>query len=277
MQKMLYVTDAMQLNKQCFDFACTLSNITGAMLTGIFLENPELEQRAWDTIQETAFSVNVADTVAKEIRKAYCEENIRYFKETCNVKGVSCSVHRHSGVPIMEAVKESRYADAIIVDPAISFNEVKEAAPSSFVKELLKQAECPVIIAPETFDSIQEIIFTCDNSRSSVYAIKQFTYLFPQLHHRKATLLHVAEPGKTLGESKYKMKEWLKAHYDNTEVLILEDSNVKARLLEHLLAQRDVFVVMGAYGRSTLSNLLSPSHAAPVVKLVTQPVFIAHP
>ncbi|HEU4555697.1 MAG TPA: universal stress protein [Chitinophaga sp.] len=277
MQKMLYVTDALQFNRQCFDFACALSNITGAMLTGIFLENPQLEQRAWETIQETAFSVSVADTVAREIRKGYCEENIRYFKETCNLKGITCSVHRHGGAPIQEAIKESRYADVIVVDPAISFSEVRETAPSAFLKELLKQAECPVIIAPEAFDDIQEIIFTCDNTRSAVYAIKQFTYIFPQLHYRKATLLHVAEPGKTLGESKYRLKEWLKAHYDNVEILVLEDANVKARLLEHLLARRNAFVVMGAYGRSTLSNLLWPSHAAPVVKLVTLPVFIAHP
>ncbi|WP_143080987.1 universal stress protein [Chitinophaga rupis] len=277
MQKVLYVTDAVRFNKQSFDFACTLCNINGAMLTGLFLENLELESGAWDVIEATAFSVNAQEVAVKEKRKNYCEENIRYFNEACALRGISHHAHRNRGVPVAEVVRESRYADLIIADAATTFAETRDAVPSAFVKDILKQAECPVVIAPDGFESIEKVIFTCDNSRAAMYAIKQFTYLFPQLHHRKAVLLNVSEPGKTLGEDKYKLKEWLKAHYDNIEVVLLEDSNVKACLLEYLLKQKNAFIVMGAYGRSTLSNLLSPSHAAPVVKLITQPVFIAHP
>ncbi|WP_217605414.1 hypothetical protein [Chitinophaga sp. GbtcB8] len=277
MQKVLYVTDAVRFNKQSFDFACALCNINGAMLTGIFLENLDQDDSAWDVIRETPFSVLTQEAAVMEKRKAYCEENIRYFNETCALRGISHHAHRNRGLPILEVVSESRYADLIIVDAATTFAETHHTVPSSFVKDLLKQSECPVVIAPDGFESIEEVIFTCDNSRAAMFAIKQFTYLFPQLHHRKAVLLNVSEPGKTLGEDKYKLKEWLKAHYNNIELVLLEDSNVKARLLEYLLKQKKVFIVMGAYGRSTLSNLLSPSHAAPVVKLATQPVFIAHP
>ena len=277
MQKVLYVTDAVRFNKQSFDFACALCNINGAMLTGLFLENLDHESGAWDVIEATAFSVSTQEAAVMEKRKMQCEENIRYFNETCAIRGISHHAHRNRGLPVIEVVKESRYADLIITDASTTFSETREAIPSGFVKDLMKQAECPVVIAPDGFEGIEELIFTCDNSRAAMYAIKQFTYLFPQLHHRKAVLLNVSEPGKPLGEDKYKLKEWLKAHYDNIEIMLLEDSNVKARLLEFLLKQRKAIIVMGAYGRSTLSNLLSPSHAAPVVKLVTQPVFIAHP
>jgi len=277
MQKVLYVTDAVRFNKQSFDFACTLCNISGAMLTGLFLENLDHESGFRDVIEATAFSVSTQEAAVMEKRKTYCEENIRYFNDTCAIRGISHHAHRNRGLPVVEVVRESRYADLIIADATTTFFETREAMPSGFVKDLLKQAECPVVIAPDSFETIDTVVFTCDNSRAAMHAIKQFTYLFPQLHHRKAVLLNVSEPGKPLGEDKYKLKEWLKTHYDNIELVLLEDSNVKARLLEYLLTQKNVFIVMGAYGRSTLSNLLSPSHAAPVVKLVTQPVFIAHP
>lgn len=276
MEKMLYVTDAVKLNMACLDFACFLCNLTHSRLTGIFLENLEQETRSKETIRERALGSASPGASVRELKENYCEENIRLFKNACESRGVNSTVHRDRGVPIAEVIAESRFADLVVIDAAISFSDERETVPTDFVKEVLQDTECPVVIAPESFEGIDEIIFTCDNSRSSVFAIKQFTYLFPQLRDRRAVILSVAEPGKTANGNKYKLKEWLKAHYDHTDLVVLEDGNTRARLLEYLLGRNRVFIVMGAYGRGMISSFFSPSHATPVVKVVTQPVFIAH-
>lgn len=276
MEKILFVTDAVKLNIQHLDFACFLANLTRSRLVGVFLENLEHEVRSKETLQQLAAATAVPNASIRTMKGNYCELQIKTFKEGCERRGVSCHVHRDRGVPALEVLSESRYADLIVIDPAISFGNQRENIPTTFVQEVLRDAECPVVIAPDAFDGIDRVIFTFDQSRSAVFAIKEFTHLFPEMHDRKAVILSIRAPGETAMEEKYKLKEWLRAHYEDIDLVVLEDKHLRAGLLENLLAQKNAFIVMGAFGRGQLSNFFAPSHATPVVRFVSQPVFIAH-
>lgn len=276
MEKILFVTDAVKLNMQHLDFACFLANLTHSRLIGVFLENLEYEARSKETLQQLAVATAVPDASIRQIKDNYCEQHVKTFKEGCERRGVNCHIHRDRGIPVTEVVTESRFADLIVIDPAISFGDQRENIPTSFVQDVLKGAECPVIIAPDAFEGIDRVIFTFDHSRSSVFAIKEFTHLFPEMHDRKTVILSVTAPGNNMMEDKYKLKEWLRAHYEDIDLVVLEDKNLRAGLLEYLLAQKNAFIVMGAFGRGQLSSYFVPSHATPVVRLVSQPVFIAH-
>jgi hypothetical protein len=277
MEKILFVTDAVKQDTSCLDFACFLCNLTHSKLIGIFLENVEMETRSKSTLQKAAVNSAIPGTTIKELKENYCEDNIRRFKNTCELNGVTCKVHRDRGVPLEEVITESRYADLIVIDPTTSFAYERDIIPTKFVKDTFVSAECPVIIAPQNFEGIDEIVFTYDGSRSSMFAIKQFTYLFPELHNRKVSILNVILPGEKLNSNQYKLKEWLQTHYKHIDVLVLEDEHVRMRLLEYLLTKEKAFIVMGAFGnRSILSSIFVPNHAILVVKLVVQPVFITH-
>ena len=276
MEKILFVTDAVKLNMQHLDFACFLANLTRSKLTGIFLENLEWELRSKETLQQLAVASSLPGASIREIKETYCEQQIKTFKEGCERRGVNCHIHRNRGIPAAEVISESRFADLMVIDAGISFNDQREDIPTSIAEEILKGAECPAVIAPDAFERIDRIVFTFDHSRSAVFAIKEFSHLFPELQDRKAVILSIAAPGNIAMEDKYKLKEWLRAHYQDIDVIVLEDHNKRAGLLEYLLAQKNAFIVMGAFGRGLLSNFLTPSHATPVVRLTGQPVFIAH-
>ena len=124
------------------------------------------------------------------------EQNILSYKEAAANRGVNFILHRDRGIPAYELIEESRYADMIVLDGATSFNKQFEGTPTNFIKDVLKSTECPVVIAPENFEAIDEIIFTYDGSASSVFAIKQFTYLFPQLHDKKINVVHINDTGE---------------------------------------------------------------------------------
>jgi hypothetical protein len=76
-----------------------------------------------------------------------------------------------------------------------SFNKRYDGTPTELVKEILKETECHVIISPASFDGIAELIFAYDGSKSAAFAIKQFTYLFPEFTDRKAIVLRVNKEG----------------------------------------------------------------------------------
>src|SRR6185312_1253519 len=112
------------------------------------------------------------------------------FNKRCVDTGTCGEAHVVTGNPLDNALLECRYADLLIIDPAISFTEDKNI-PTKFVLQLLKQAECPVLIAPEEYNEIEEIVLAYDESKSSVFAIKQFYYHMPELVNKKMTVLHI--------------------------------------------------------------------------------------
>lgn len=276
MRKILFVTDAIRLDIPSLDFACYICNLTHSRLTGVFLENASFDVRDREKIVQTANESDYPGTSIAQLKKKYLDESVEAFKHACEIRGVNFDLHMDKGLPVTDILHESRFADLIITDVNISFSHDQDSIPSRFITELLNSAECPVMTAPDNFDGTEEIIFSYDGSASATYAMKQFTYLFPELSSTKATVLCILGPGTTTTEDEDKMKDWLKAHYMQHEILIREDKNVRNCLLENLLGKRKTLIVMGAFGRNTVSNLLSPSHAIPLLKYTSHPLFIAH-
>ena len=278
MEKILLAIDAINPDKNALEFACYLGRLTKSKITGVFLKNLVAEERpVLKQIHGMAYVDREVDekSVEHKAKMELIEKNISFFKESCVNREVSFSLYRDRGVPAREMLEESRFADVMVVDAETSFNKRYEGTPTEFVRDILTKAECPVIIAPESFEAIDEIIFTYNGSSSSVFAIKQFTYLFPQLHNKKATVLQVNEAGEWQDPDKYKFKEWLKEHYTDLHFEALK-GETDTKLFDYLFKRKNMFLVMGAYGRNALSQFFKRSHADLLIKTVTQPIFITH-
>lgn len=278
MEKILLAIDGININVPAVDFACYLGRLTNSRITGVILENLVGEERSvLKSIQGVKYMEGEMDNKSEDyqVKKEVIEKNISFFKEACGKRSVSGTVHRDRGVPAREIIHESRFADVLVIDPATSFNTKYEGAPTEFVKNILKDAECPVIIAPERFDGIDEIVFTYNRSKSSVFAIKQFTYLFPGLADKKVTIVQVNEKGEWADQDKYNFKEWLRGHYSSVDFEVLK-GETDAQLINYLIKHKNVFVVMGAYGRTTASQFFKHSQADLLIRVITQPIFISH-
>ncbi|HLI93783.1 MAG TPA: universal stress protein, partial [Puia sp.] len=114
-----------------------------------------------------------------------------------------------------------------------------------------------------------------DASASAVWAIKQFTYLFPEYHDKKVLVVNVRNSRDEFIEESFKMKEWLREHYQDVEFHVLT-GNPSDQLFAFLLERKNSFVVMGAYGRGILSRFLRPSSARLIVRTLNLPIFVTH-
>jgi hypothetical protein len=202
-------------------------------------------------------------------------KTLSLFKEFCCNRGVNCDAYVDGDVPIEQLIAETRYADLVVADPGISFSERLESIPTSFIKELFARSECPVVVAPESYDWINEIVFAFDGSRSSVFAMKQFTYMFPEFRDRKVLILEVCEGEEHILSDKEKLTAWLQNYYTEISYLVLY-GRPKDELFGYLLEKEKMLVVMGAFGRSMISSLFSKSNAELLLKAVNLPFFIAH-
>ncbi len=257
--------NAEQHHVPVIDFGCRFARLAGTQLTGVFLQSME---------SEAAHQLDSPGTNGARLRGKLSHENIEHFKNACDVRDTECKIHRDRGIPFDELILESRFADVMILDPSLSFSEDRTAVPSTLVKRILKNAECPIILAPESHANIEQIVFAYDAKPESLFAIKQFTYLFPQYRATTLTVVEVHTNSTEISRQQL-LKEWLNDHYANVSFNTMQGDDYN-RLLEIALSKDDCLLVMGAYGRGWLSELLKQSHADTIIKLVSRPIFIAH-
>lgn len=278
MEKILLAINAENPNPHALDFACYLANLTKSMLTGVFLENLIVDEvfvlQENYSGKEFNWEIDRNSESYREKRKMI-QKNIELFRSACEKRSVRYNLHGDCGDPAGDIVRESRFADVIVLDAETTFNKTFEGVPTHFVKSVLKDTECPVIIAPESFDSIDEIIFTYNGGKSSMFAIKQFCHLFPELDDKKITVLQIEEESNSIDDEKEKFREWISGHYSSIGFETVK-GDAETELFAHLLKKQNVFIVMGAYGRSALSQFFKHSRADLLIKTVTQAIFIAH-
>jgi nucleotide-binding universal stress UspA family protein len=274
MKKILVVTNGLSPNISTLDFACFLAQLSAAELTGVLIDNSDDEPVQVSLTGKKLFRARAAVQIEQPVKNSLVD-TARLFKEYCNKKKISFQLFKIKGDPVPEIVNESRFFDILVMDPDISTYS-GEDAPSALVKDLLAKAECPVIVSPEKFNAIEEIIFCFDGSDSSVFAIKQFAYLFPQFKNFRLSLLEVSHSEKEgYNESHKKMSGWLSAHFPNVVHTSLK-GDAKTELFKYLLPKENRIVVMGAYGRSQLSQFFRRSTADILIRDVDLPFFIAH-
>ncbi len=156
-------------------------------------------------------------------------------------------------------IKQSRFSDMLIMEAEVSLDNKHTSMLSYITKAVLTKSECPVIIAPYSFQGIEEIIFAYDGSASAVFAIKQFTALFPRLTDKKLTVLQVnSRPGQAV-KDRHDVLALLQKHYATIAFRMLT-GEPGDELFKYLVGKQQAMVVMGAFGSKGPYPSLPPKH-----------------
>jgi len=269
MKRILLLERATGLHPEAIDFACYIAKLLGSPLTGAFLEDnehPGLRRVADETEDDCALpgawgqpEVLPADPVVK------------HFCDACVGRESIYALNPKTYVSVDELVAESRFADLLLLRPDLLETGDTGSSPSRLARFVLANAACPVLLIPHSFIVPEEIVFTYDGSKASVFAIKQFTSLFSTaISWKKVKLLLVNDFVQAPA-----MDEWMAAHYPKAASVFLEGGTT-TQLIEDLLPNDQSIVVMGAYSRTAFSRLMKKSNADPLIDILLSPVFIAH-
>lgn len=273
--KILLALDATNFSKEQLDYPAYIARLANAEVTALFLENTEQVYVPFSKYGHSGGHL-ISDEKSVEVKKEISNENIEAYKQACIQKGLGGCFIRARGVPEDETIEASRFADLLLLSDNISFAFSYEEEPTKFAEEVLTHAQCAVMVLPKTMQEINEVFFTSNGSFSSMYAIRQFTYLFPHFRDKKVTLLYVTENEDEATKHKRNIKEYLQHHYTNVEFKVLMGSP-SAAILSHLSKQKDSMVTFGAYGRSKFSQFFKKSKADNILNKLDTPVFITHP
>jgi hypothetical protein len=200
---------------------------------------------------------------------------IESFVASCRNRGLRASILLDRTITAEELIKEARFADLVLIDSSISFSPMAGNDSSGNLQQLLQEAACPVLLLRNGALDVEELIFTYNGSASSVYAIKQFTQMFPALSEKIVTLLYIAENGLESVPEHTKIMNYLQYHYDKIAIRILK-GNPSDEITSFLRNRKAALVTFGAYGRSALSRFFHASEADNTLRALKLPVFITH-
>lgn len=196
------------------------------------------------------------------------ETEMDLFRKLCESKNIDCYIHPVSHSKLTTIVDESCFADIIICNSKLNSSIVSVAS-------LLPAVQCPVLLVPDRFTSFDNIICTYDGRISSIYAMKQFAYLFPWTESLVAWLLSVLPENIRQMEYEALVDEWLRLHFPKMEIAKLKGS-AKRHISGFINEHKSSLVVMGAYGRSALSRFFKKSMSDYIMKKTDAPIFITH-
>lgn len=269
MNKILLAFDGINASGGAFKFAQRLNELRPILLTGSFLPQTDLSASwSYNTGEGPLHIPTVEPPVSEKVA-----ENKQQFEVSCKKEGIDYRIHRHfHQLAVNELLKETRFADLMILGSEKFFG-----GDATFLADVLHDTECPAIVVPETFSFPEQLILAYDGSKSSVFAIRQFTCLFPELCELPTTLVYTSsmrDKEEALPEEDY-IEELVARHFSNLEIrhLRLHSRDEFAGWLSGLPAP---MLISGSFGRSLFSQEFKESFADKVINYHLIPVFIAH-
>lgn len=277
MKKIVAAIDALHFSKEQIEGFKYIAKETNSSLAVVCLDNIVSELVPVGMFPETyAYNyeqITVESRAALEFRR---DANLKQLHEICDDSNVDIKVKETAGTPVEKVIEESRFSDLLLINNSTSFATLSDANPPRFVKDLLAGAECPVMVLPEVLSPIKEIIFSYNGTFSSMYAIKQFTQLFPGYSDMPVKVVYVAENNRETIPWEPKLREYLDMHYDTVAYTIVKGEPA-TEFMALLIHRKDCIVTYGAYGRSGVSRFFHRSDADNILRTINIPVFITHP
>ena len=277
MKKITAAFDGLKFSESTKGFATHLAKLANAHLVGIFLDDFTYHgYKIYDLISKEGVSDKILNKYEGK-DKATRDKAVTNFENACQKVSLNYTVHHDRNIAIQELLHESIYTDILIIDSKETLTHYEESTPTRFIRDLLTDIQCPVLLVPPKYKAIEKIVLLYDGEPSSVYAIKMFSYMFPFLIHLDTEVLTVKNTGQTLHVPDNKlMKEFMKRHYPKATYTTLKGIS-EIEIINHLKEEKEnVLVVLGAYRRGMVSRWFRTSMADVLMKELKMPLFIAH-
>lgn len=273
MKKILLAIDGSNYSKGAFEFANWLNSKQKILLVGLFVPKT-VYANLWtygDANNLTNFIPVIDDIDSPEILKT-----IQTFENNCIKNDIEFRVHKNYDSNALDIIsKESRFADLLILGSETFYKNYIGKDLSENLKETLHEIECPAIVVPEKYNFPKTNIIAYDGSKSSVYSLKQFIYLFPELLNNNTLLVNSSLDYEKEVQEQILIEELCIKHFSN--FTIYKNKNEPENYFNSLiLKDKHPIIISGSFGKGGLGKLLHKSFMSDIIKEHHIPVFITH-
>ena len=220
MRKILLAFDGPHYSDAAMEFTRRLNASQPVLVTGAFM--PQVDFTTLWTYSAGSEASGKFLPLTEPGDAHVIDDNILKFEEFCSNNRIRYKVHKDFYDLIIPSLKEeSRFADLMILGSEKFYEQAGTDDLNAYLKEALHGFECPIIVVPEKFAWPESNIFTYDGNKDSLYAIKQFAYLFPEFTRNKTIILHVGKEEATKLPEEEKLRELIDCHFNEAEFVQL--------------------------------------------------------
>lgn len=270
MRKILFIINGFQLFHNDLNYAIHIAEKEKAVLYGLFVQSlrPQEEEN-----YSFPNDLNLTDTeFTKESDKEEMLQlesaQIKVFEDTCGSGGVNYKIQKIHENFLDVLIDNSAFADLMIINSAINSAHYS-------LNSLLANSYCPVLVLSKEVGLFEKVIITYDGHSSSIHAMRQFAYLFTSWQHLPVYLVSVLPVNIREIEYKDQVEEWLRLQFPDVNIHILK-GEAKEELPLFISLHKNALVVMGSFGRSSLSRFFKDSLANIVLEKTNTALFITH-
>jgi nucleotide-binding universal stress UspA family protein len=277
MKKFIAAFDGLKFSDSTKEYAVHLSQKNDAHLVAVSLEDETYHSyKIYELLTEKGVSESKLKELERHDLKAR-EEAVKKFEACCKDYGVNFTVHHDKKIAIKALLHESIYADLLLIDGAETLTHYEEKKPTRFIRELLSNVQCPVMVLPSKYKPIEKVILLYDGEPSSVFAIRMFSYMMEAMKELPCEVISVRymENNLHIPDNKL-MKEFMKRHFPKAAYTTLKGIP-EVEIINYLKETKEnALIVLGAYRRNMVSRWFRASMADVLMKETKFPLFIAH-
>ena len=269
MNKVLLILDGTHVPSYLLDAATRIGGAANYHLHALFL-NKEPTGLQYDYFFPNDYSLVENPLTGKSIEqenKDIIDANIQTFKDTCELAGVSYTIDERKDYSLGELLQLTAFCDLVLADAKSTFYEY-------LLTDLLTDAHCPILLTKQTLSAPEKIVLAYDGSLSSIYAMKMFTYLFPQWKDVPLQVVYISEGGNRSLPKEAQIRSWLILHYTTIEEHVLTGNRLQALAGFINTDETRKIVIMGAYGKKGVSRLFHKSISEAVTDSSNAAAFI---
>ncbi len=275
MKKVIIPFDGVNFSKAAVEFAIRLNRIEPILLSGLFL--PQVNYSNLWSYSGGGVAGSIFVPLVEDADVEVIQQSIARFKHVCEKNAIEYRVHQdYMEFALPELKRETRFADLLLVGSQEFYKNMGTQGPNAFLKDAIHNAECPVLIVPEFVSFPENVVLAYDGSEDSVFAIKQFAYLFPNLTTLPTLLVtsDVKHSDKDFVE-RDNIEELASRHFSNLTLSKLE-FDAHHYFGAWMAEAKSAILVAGSFGRSVFSEVIRKSFVTDVISSHQVPVFIAH-
>lgn len=276
MNKIIAAFNGLRYSAVTAQYAVEIAKENNAHLVGIFLEDFTYHSyNMYELVNNSGIDIMEKDILEeKEIKLK--EKAVETFVDYCTREKIEHSVHHDRNIAIKELMQESAYADLLIISAEETIIHYAEDAPTTFIRALLPEVQCPVLIVPGSYYPVKTTVFLYDGLAPAAQAIRKFVYSCTAKTNLPLEIVTVNTAHSNHLHAKKLLSELLGDHFPNIHYTSLE-GNPGTEVINYLSSRDDKpLVILGAYSRNIFSMWLKRSMADKLMKELRLPLFIAH-
>ncbi|MCW3123845.1 MAG: hypothetical protein JWQ38_3337 [Flavipsychrobacter sp.] len=273
MKKILLAFDGNHFSENIFETLKEINKHQPVLAVGFFLPAVDYTELLYSFGGVPSGPIYIAEAMPGN--PEIVEKNIIKFEQLCAEHGIQCAVHEDYTRPVMATIQEeTRFADLLLIDGKTFYENSDKEVHHEYITNTLHKSECPVMVIPGRYSQPQSIIFTYDGSEQSVFAIKQFYYLFPFYSEIRVFLVNFSSAKTDLPQRDH-IYELLQCYYKNITITKL-NIHSKEEIEHWLESNNSPIFVTGSHGRSLFSEFIHHSFASTLIKNNNHFIFTAH-